>query len=233
MKAIFKREFKSYFTTPLGFVILAVFYMFTGILFSFIFSYGSTNVEDLLISVSSLITFVVPIITMRLLSEERRQKVDQVLFTAPVSLTAVVLGKFFAAFLFYALCFAPTVIFQIIIISYIGFKCVAYLYALLGVLLLGAAFISIGMFVSSLTENMAVSAVVSLIANLLLFYLSSIAGLTNTSWIQKIASYISFGDIIQRFSVQLFSVPDVVMFLSVTAGFLFLSVRSLEKRRWA
>ena len=117
MSAIFKREFKSYFCTPVGYIVVAALYFFLGLYFSMIYSYGSPNIEMVIISMSTVVIFVMPIITMRLMSEDRRQKVDQALLTAPVSLTSVVLGKFFAALAVFALGFLPTVVFEIIILK--------------------------------------------------------------------------------------------------------------------
>lgn len=233
MKAIFKREFKSYFSTPVGFIILAVYYFFLGSYFSFIYSYGSSNVQDVIIAMSFVVVFTVPVITMRLMSEDRRQKVDQVLFTAPISLTSVVMGKFLAAMALYTLCFAPTVIFEIIVASMVSVNFFAYIYALIGMLLLGGALISIGMFISSLTESIAVSAILTLIVNIIVLYMNSLASMLEVDIITAIAEKAAFIDAVQSFSKQLFSIPDVVYFLSIIAAFLFLSVRSLEKRRWS
>ena len=151
MVAVFKRELKSYFTTPVGFIILAAFYFFLGLYFEMIYSYGSPDVPYVINVMYSIAIFATPIITMRLLSEDRRQKVDQVLFTSPVTITGVVMGKFLAALALYAIAFAPTVIFEIIVASYVSVNLLTFLYSLLGALLLGAALIAIGMFISSLT----------------------------------------------------------------------------------
>ena len=233
MKAVFKREFKAYFSNPLGFIILAIYYFFLGSYFSLIFSYGAANIGDVLLAMTMVIVFTMPVITMRLLSEDRRQKVDQVLFTAPVKLSSIVFGKFFAALCLYALCFAPTVIYEIILMSYVSFNIIPYLYAMLGVLLLGGVLISIGMFISSLTESIAVSAVLTLIVNIVALYISSLATIVDSDILTKIAEKLAFVDVFQNFGKQVFSVPDIVYFLSIIAIFLFLSVRSLEKRRWS
>ena len=102
MLAVFKREFKSYFTNPLGFVILAIFYFLLGYLFSGYYSMGAPYVEYAVLGIAQILLIVVPAITMRLFSDERRTKTDQVLFTAPVKLINIVLGKFFASFVLYA-----------------------------------------------------------------------------------------------------------------------------------
>ena len=98
MLAVFKREFKSYFSTPIGYIVLAAFYFFLGLYFFIIYSGGMPKVEMAIIAMSTVVIFTLPVLTMRLMSEDRRQKVDQALLTAPVKLSGVVLGKFFAAF---------------------------------------------------------------------------------------------------------------------------------------
>ena len=148
MSAVFKREFRAYFTTPIGFIVIAAFYFFLGLYFSMIYSYGSPDTAMVIVAMSTVIVFTMPVLTMRLMSEDRRQKVDQALLTAPVSLTSIVMGKFFAALAVFAIGFAPTVIFEIIVASYVSVNIMSYIYALFGMLLLGSALISIGMFIS-------------------------------------------------------------------------------------
>jgi len=233
MTAIFKREFSAYFRTPIGYIVLAAYYLFLGIYFSLVYSYGSPDLSSLILAMSIVVTFTVPIITMRLMSEDRRQKVDQILLTSPVKLSGIVLGKFFAALCVYAIGFAPTVIFEIIVASYVSVNVFSFVYALFGMLLLGAALISIGMLISSLTESPVISAILTLVINILVLYMSSFSSLINVSWISKIIDKAAFISAVDSFGNNVFSIPDIVYFLSITAAFLFLCVRSLEKRRWA
>ncbi len=233
MSAIFKREFKAYFKTPIGYIVLAAYYFFLGIYFSLIYSYGSPDISSLLLAMSVVVTFTVPIITMRLMSEDRRQKVDQVLLTSPVSLSGIVFGKFFAALLVYTIGFAPSVIFEIIVASYVSVNILSFIYSLFGMILLGAALISIGMLISSLTESPVISAILTLVVNILVLYMSSFSSLINISWLSAIIKKAAFISAVESFGNNVFSIPDVVYFLSITAAFLFLCVRSLEKRRWA
>ena len=248
MLAIFKREFKSYFTYPLGFVILAVFYFFLGYMFSNYYSMGMPYVEYTMIGIAQILLFVTPVITMRLFSDERRQKTDQVLFTAPVKLLKIVLGKFFAAFTFYALGFAPTIIYEIIVLSYVSVNVFYYIYALIGILLFGAALIAIGMFISSITESPIMSIIISLVVNIFIMLAGSFANGINTpaanNWFSKIIAWIverfadfvggmNFTSVLESFANQTFVVKDVVYFISIAAAFIFLTERSLEKRRWS
>ena len=233
MSAIFKREFKSYFCTPVGYIVVAALYFFLGLYFSMIYSYGAPNIEVVIVSMSTVIIFVMPVITMRLMSEDRRQKVDQALLTAPVSLTSIVLGKFFAALAVFAIGFLPTVIFEIIIMSHVSVNVLSYIYALLGILLLGSALIALGMFISSTTESSVVSAIITLIVNILVLYMSNFASMVQNEWIAKIFQKLAFISVFESFADSIFSIPNIIYFLSITAAFLFLCVRSLEKRRWS
>ncbi len=253
MRAVFKREFKSYFTNPLGFVILAVFYFFLGIAFKDYFSSGVPYVSKVIFFLSDigLLFFIIPVITMRLFSDERRTKTDQVLFTAPVKLIKIVLGKFFAAFALYAMAFIPTIIFQIISSSQEGvdIPLFYYLYALIGILLFGATLIAVGMFISSLTESPITSIVFTLITNLFIMFSSSFAsfitvpasaeGFFDKIWawfLQVVVDFLNgmdFRSVLNSFGQQTLALKDVVYFVSIIIAFIFLTERSLEKRRWS
>lgn len=233
MSAVFKREFRSYFTTPIGFIVIAAFYFFLGLYFSLIYSYGSPEVSTVIVAMSTVIVFTMPVLTMRLMSEDRRQKVDQALLTAPVSLTSIVLGKFFAALAVFAIGFAPTVIFEIIVACYVNVNVMSYIYSLFGMLLLGSALIAIGMFISSLTESSVISAILTLVINILVLYMSSFASMINVSWLATIVEKAAFISAFENFGENILSVSDIVYFLSISAAFLFLCVRALDKRRWS
>ena len=233
MKAIFKREFRSYFNNPIGYIVLAIFYFFLGLYFSMIYSYGSPDIEVVISAMSTIVVFAMPILTMRLMSEDRRQKVDQILLTSPVNLISIVMGKFLAAFAIFALGFAPTVIFELILASKVTVNFLSYLYALLGMLLLGGAVIAIGMFISSLTESTVISGILTWLVNIIVLYMSSFASMISVEWLANIFNRLAFVSVFESFSENIFSVSDVVYFLSIIFVFLFLCVRSLEKRRWS
>ena len=110
MKAIFKREFKAYFTSPVGFAVLAIFYLFSGIMFGVFFQAGQPDISGIFAPWLFVISLVIiPILTMRLFSEDKRQKTDQLMLTSPVKLRSIVLGKFFAAFSVFVIAIAITI----------------------------------------------------------------------------------------------------------------------------
>ena len=236
MKAIYKRELKSYFTSPIGYIFLAVFYFFEGNAFAEAYSYGSANITSVFFNILTLVAviFLTPVLTMRLLSEDRRQKVDQALLTTPVGVTGIVLGKFLAAFTVYATAFIPTLIFQVIVsFKVTSLNWLIYLNSLLGVLLTGAALIAIGLAISALTESQAISCILTITAYASLFAITYISELTGVKFIISIAEYLAIFDLLVGFGDSIFHITDAVYLISVAALFIFFSVRAVERRRWA
>ena len=252
MTAVFKREFKSYFTSPLGYVFLSIFFFFEGSFFVYLFGMGSPAVELIFPSMGYVIFLVTPVITMRLLSEDRKQKVDQALLTAPVSVGGIVMGKFLSAFAVFALALSPNLLFQIIAAMLSdGVNWLVFLNALLGALLVGAALIAIGMFISSLTESTIISCILTLVCNLLLMILPSFVSMLSTDlsfggieWLEKaVGAVISFivaasdkialNSLLSAFAGSVFHIVDVIYLLSIVAVFVFVSIRAVERRRWA
>jgi ABC-2 type transport system permease protein len=177
MKAIYKREIKSYFHSMIGYVFIAFLIAFTGVYFMvYNLNYGYPYFSYVLSSVTFLILIAIPVLTMRSFAEDRKSKTDQMLLTYPVSLTEVVLGKFFAMVSIFAIPCIIYLIFPLFIMAQgTAYIRVDYL-AILVFFLLGCVYISIGMFISSLTESQILAAI-GTFGVLLLTYLWS--GLTN------------------------------------------------------
>ena len=234
MTAIFKRECKAYFTSLITYFFLAAFFIAEGVLFYVLYQNGSTATYAIPFSYPLYCAiFLIPLLTMRTISEDNRQKVDQVLLTAPVSVTDIVLGKFFACFSIYALAYAPTLIFQLIVSYHSTVNWALYLYSIFGTMLLGSVLIAMGIFISSLTESTALAAVLTIVTNLVLMFISSIAELAKVEWLTDAAEHIALLDRYANFGESVLNVADIVFFLSITVFCLFLCVRSVERRRWA
>ncbi len=233
MKAILKREFKSYFTSPIGYIVMTVLLLFSGIYFSQMLSYGYGEMGYLFQGMFTIVLLVTPILTMRLFSEDRRQKTDQAIFTAPVSITNVVLGKFLATFFFYAICFAPTVLFQLILSAYVSADWLAFLCKILGVLFLGGALISVGVFVSSLTESQVVSAIGSFAFSFFILLLDTLADTFSVGFLTKTAEFISFSNRYMSFINAQLDLSNVIFFISFIVIFLACTIAVHDKRRWA
>ena len=233
MGAIFRREIKAYFTSPIAYIFIAVFYVYTGMYFVGTNIYSATTDMTYVFSgVFTLMMIMLPLLTMRLMSEEKKQKTDQCLLTAPVNLAAIVMGKFFAA-----LC-----VFLIGMVIYIPYILVLYKLAgsiawatvignMFALLLLGASFISIGMLISSLTENQIVAAIASFIV-IMLFYMIVLAASVSVDWLKNVMVSLGFYNRYYEFTNGIINIPSIVFFLSVTFICNFLTVRVLEKRRW-
>lgn len=233
MGAIFKREFKAYFTSPVGYIVLAAFLFFFGMSFTSMYAGGSADIYYVFSGIFTVVVLAIPILTMRLMSEDKRQKVDQALLTAPVRLSSIVLGKYLAALAVFSVAFAITLVYQLIFALYVTPDWTIYLGNLVGILLFGSALIAIGLFISSLTDSQVVAALGSLAVSLVLIMIDSISQLTSSAFITTIVGWISFSGRYQAFVNGIFDLSNVIYFLSLTAVFLFLSVRVLEKKRWA
>lgn len=234
MGAIFRRELLAYFTTPIGYIFLALFYAGSALFFNVTaLDRGSANMASIFTLLIYVLLVAIPILTMRTLSEEKNQKTDQCLLTAPVSLGGLVIGKFLAAFLIYVMAVAITLVYAVVISAFAKPDWLVVTGNITGFLLLGCAFIAIGIFVSSLTENQVVSAIISFAAMLLCYLLSTIANMIPIEWLAKIIVGLSFVDRYTGFTYGLFDLSNALFFISVTAVFLFLTVRVLEKRRWS
>ena len=117
--------------------------------------------------------------------------------------------------------------------SFVTVNVLNYLYVLVGILLLGSTLISLGMFISTMTESSVVSAILTLVINILLLYVSNFVEMINTKWIATAIDKLAFINKFSSFGENLVSLPDIIYFLSITAVFIFLCVRALDKRRWA
>nr|WP_316614524.1 ABC transporter permease subunit [uncultured Ruminococcus sp.] len=234
MSAIIKRELSSYFNSAIGYIVLAVFYFFSGLFFYMYCLLSNTNsMSYVFLSMLMIVMLVIPIITMKSFSEERKQKTDQALLTAPISLTEMVLGKFFGAFLLYCLCNAIYVLYAVILSFYATPDWAVFLTTILGMLLMGGALIAIDLFISALTESQVIAAVVSIGIGLLIYMLDSLSNVFNVDWLTNFLRNISFDAHFTNFINGIINLSSVVFFLSVIAVFLFLCVRVFEKRRWS
>ena len=178
MLAVFRRELKAYFSSPIGFVFVGFFVLIGGVFFALSnLLTGNPSFTGVLSNLTFIFLFLVPILTMRLLSEEMRQKTDQLLITSPLSITGIVLGKYLAAVGVFVITLLITVLFPVLMsfFSLLGLGWWEILGGYIGFLLMGCAFISIGLFFSSVTDNQLVAAVETFAALLLIWILDFVA----------------------------------------------------------
>jgi len=239
---IAKREFMQYFYTPIAYVMASVFYIINGLLFYYLLN--ATNTPDIQIEGSIMqyiygdilfwiVLFVlIPVITMRLIAEEKKEKTLELILSYPITDLQIILGKFLGAFLFYTVLWIPTYLYVGILFMYQPPDIGPILSAFFGVLLVGAFFISIGIFSSALTENQIIAAMINFGIILILLLISSIESLIPSGVLKNVLGYLNFIWHIDLFKIGIINTKDIIFFLSGTFLFLFLSVRILESRKW-
>ncbi len=235
MTAVFKREFKTYFTSPIGYCVIALMFALTGFFFvNYNVYYLSPDMTPVFQSLQSfMLILVVPILTMRLMSDDKRQKTDQVLFTSPVGLTGIVTGKFLAALLLFAISCTMTLVCSVIIAFKTTPDWLVIMGNYIGLLLLGGMVIAIGLLISCLTESQFIAALGTFIASVILLMVDNLttwfAGVT---WVAEVAEFLSVSQRYGNFAVGTIQYNDIIFFLSMQALFLFLTVRLLDRKRW-
>jgi ABC-2 type transport system permease protein len=248
MFAIYKKEMRSYFTNPIGYVFSGIFLVFSALLCCYTTllskSYDTSSYFTLMI-----VAFVIliPLLTMRLFSEERKMRTEQLLLTAPVTITGMVMGKFCAAFTLFLGCLGVSCINLIPLYAiaavetknlghdttYVGPVSAEIIGCLIGLILIGAAFIAIGTLISSLAENQLAAAVVTIAVIIAFVGIGFFSSFINVYWMRVALSWISVFDRFNNFTNGVFDIGAVVYFASLVFVFLFLTVRVYEKRRWS
>lgn len=234
MLAVLKREFAGYFKAPIGYVFIAASFLFSGIFFwAFSLSIGSADISSVFLGMFYVYMIFVPLLTMRLLADDARQKTDQLLLTSPVSLFGLVFGKFLSAYFVFLLGDLIMLIYGVVMSVFVEVNWAMILGNFVALALIGAVFVSVGLFISSLTESQMIAAIGSFGANLLLVLINTIASVIPIKGVSDVILSLSIFDRYYEFTTGIFSLGNLLFFLSVTVIFLFLTVRVLEKRRWA
>ena len=239
MRAIFKREMRTFFTNPVGYIVLAVLFGFSGWFFynnnlvGGEYGLGNPDLSHVFMNLFEIVLMAVPFLTMRLFSEERQRKTDQALLTAPVSLTGIVAGKFLATLLLLLIGISMTFVFAIVVSTQVSVDWMVFFGNFFGLMMVGGLMIAVGLFISTLTESQFVSAIVTLAISIILIFLEQITlPLFDVAWIQSIIRFLSLSSRYSDFTAGLIYFDNMVFFLSFQALFLFLTVRVLDRRRW-
>ena len=223
MFAVIKKEFKSYFYSPVGYVFIGLFLIMFSIFFYVdVFQYQSTNFEYIFYSGATILTFLVPILTMRAIAEERKTGTEQLLLTSPLSITKVVLGKFIAATLIVAIT-------EICTFLYFGILCyfgtphiTTALVTLLGFLLLAMSYISFGILASSITENQIIAGVITIGFFILTWFLPQFSSIfTNFSLINMFS----------KFPTGQIDIADTVTFVTFRISCILLTIIVMQRRK--
>lgn len=247
MFAIYKKEMRSYFINPIGYVYVGIFLVVAALLCCYTTiiasSYDTSNYFTMMIFA---FVILLPLLTMRLFAEERKLRTEQLLLTAPVTITGMVFGKYLAALTMFVATIAVSCVNFIPIYAFANTERAAATYkavhigpntaevvgCLVGIILIGAAFIAIGMFISALTENQLSAAVITiavLVGTVFIGYLSS---LIDVYWIRFVINWFSILSRFGNFSNGIFDFASLIYYLSITSVFVFLTIRVYEKRRW-
>ena len=247
MLAIYKKELRSYFTNPLGFVFVGIFLAVSALLFSYTTFLAKTyDTSSYFLMMIFVLVILLPLLTMRLFAEEKKLRTEQLLLTAPISLTGMVLGKFFAAFTMFFGCMLVSCINFIPLYAiaaaergnlsysttYVGPVTAQIVGCMIAIVLIGAAFIALGTLISTLTENQLAAAIITMAAIFGLIFTSLISSFVPVAWIRTSLNWISVLGRFSNLSKGVFDISAVVYYLSLTFAFLFLTVRVYEKRRW-
>lgn len=238
MGAIYKKEMRTYFTTPIGYIFAAALLLISAVAFSYTTIQSATRETKTYFTLMIFVFIIlVPVLTMKSFSEERRTRTEQMLLTSPVSLTGMVMAKFLAAMTMLMGTMLLTVVYYIPFALYKGDYDTSHLAILVGdmiaLFLIGSAFVGIGLLVSSLTENQMVACVVTILVLLVFLVISFGNSYINSYFIRSILNWLSIFSRFGNFTNGIFDFGAVVYYVSISAVSVFLTVRVYEKRRWA
>ena len=239
--ALVKRELVAYFSSPLAYVVLTAFLFFNGYVFWLVVAFLNDPRVQAMAPLKLLfggtiffwlfLLFLVPVITMRLLAEERRTGTLEVLLTAPVSEAQVVVAKFIAAVLFYAFLWLPTVVYVLILGSHSSIDSGPVLAGYLGIMLLGVLFAAVGLFTSALSRNQIVAAIFAFALLVVLFSVGLLEQLASAPALKSALGYMNLWDHMDDFAKGLVDTRHVVYNLSLAGLFLFLATKALEAKK--
>ena len=225
MLAILKKEFKSYLLTPLGYVFIGMFLIMFSLFFfidAFNSNYGNVSFEIIFYNGTTILTFIAPVLTMRMFSEERKTGTEQLILTSPVSIAGVVLGKFFAALGVIAIALLASFMY-FGIMCYFGNPSLAVtLVSMLGFILVSGAAISIGMFASSITENQVIAGILTIAFLIMSLFIPDLG---------KEFQMISIMDFYQKFPTGVISLTEVVGAVSFAAMFIAFTIIVMQRRK--
>jgi len=250
--AIFSREWRSLIVSPIAAVSIAMFLLVSGYLFYSIVIVASTqtrmmlrmqqmlpqlNANEVILTpslrnLSVILLLIVPILTMRLMAEEKKQKTSELLLTSPVTVTQIILGKYFAVLALYGVMLGLTLYMPLLLARFGTILWWPVLSGYLGLFLVGAVFLSVGLLASSLTENQMIAAMISFSLLLVMWLLGWAGAATADSQVGPLLTNLSILEHLNNFLAGLIDTKDVVYLLGLVAIGLFLTHRVMESQRW-
>lgn len=234
MIAVLKRELGGYFKGMLGYLFAAFMLIFAGIYtMAYNLSGMTAGFEYVVSAIAFIYLIAVPILTMRTIAEERRQKTDQLLYALPVSLTAVVIGKYLALLCVLALPCLIMALYPLILMQFGAVPLLSAYGALAAFFMLGACLLAVGLLVSSMTDSPVAAAVMTLLVMLVLYFIGDLASFLPTGLIREIMTQLSVFDRFDTFIGGVFDLTAIVYYGSIIGVCLFVTVQVLERRRWS
>ncbi len=249
--AICKREIRTYFTSPIAYVAITVFLIVTGFFYYTLIQwfnlqsmqmarnpqyFQQLNINQMVYAplfhnISIILLFLVPILTMRLFAEEKKTKTEELLYTSPVSINQIILGKYFASlFVLLVMLFLNSLL-SLFVLVFGNPEIMPLLNGYLGLFLMGAAFMALGIFFSSLTENQIVAASLGFGVFLLFFVLNWASQFVGGIW-RGVLNYLSFFQHFDDMTRGILDTTDIVYYLSLIFFGLFLTHSMIQSRRW-
>lgn len=229
---IAKRELYAYFASPIAYLVAAAYLFLCGIFFiGGVTQWREAGLTSVHGSLSIVLIFVAPVLTMRLLSREQDLGTIELLLTAPVRSWEVVLGKFLAAFLLYAAMTAVTGLYVVVLVAFGQPDLGTLAASFFGVLLFGAAMLALGVFTSALTKNQVIAAVLGVVGSVSLWLIDLLSNLF-TGTAQQVLSYLTPSGHYYNFIDGVIDTRDLVYYLSFTLLFIFLATQVIDARRW-
>ena len=249
--AIAQKEFKSYFTSPIGYMYVGLFALLYGFFYVSILNFfvrqslqmnqfgggpqplniNQDMLRPILQNVTVLVLFILPMVTMRTYSEEKRSGTIELLLTSPLSDFQIIMGKFLGAMALYLVMLAVSLIHIAILFIYGHPEWKPILTAYLGLVLLGGCFISLGLFISSLTKNQIVAGIVTFAVFLFLWIITWIGSFSGPT-VDKLTTYLSIIDHLDDFGKGVIDTTHVIYYLSFMTFGLFLTAKSVDSERW-
>ncbi|RCX20935.1 ABC-2 type transport system permease protein [Anaerobacterium chartisolvens] len=233
MFAVFKREVQSYFYSPIAYVLTGLFVLVVSIFF-FLSNIGSQSADfnPTLSTISFILIFIVPILTMRIIAEDRKNGTEVLLITSPSTLSGIVVGKYLAMLFVFLVMTCLTFVYPIILFIFGNPPLAPLIGSYVGLILFAAALISIGVFASSLTENQVISVFISFVIMLIIWIIEPIGNAVG-GWAAVVLNWFSLSSRYNDFTTGILNVGSIIYFISFIAVFLFLTIRVIEKRRWS
>ncbi len=234
MKAIFKKEFRNYFLSPVGYIFVGVFTALAAMFFSSgILQSQRADISLMFSDINVVYLFLASLLTMRLLAEEKNKRTDQLLLSSPVSVTEIVLGKYFAAMAVFGVTILLSLIFPAIMFKFGSPALSEVIGSYIGFILLWGAFIAIGVFISSLTESQMIAGVFTFAGLLLIYFINWFRSSVQNPVLSKVIGWFSLLDRYSEFQSGILNVENIIYYLSFIFVFLFLTVRVIDKRRYS